>query len=126
MKDSRKDSKGRVLKDGESQRKDGSYEYKGADGRRHSVYAGTLKELREKRKQAEKNVEDGILFVNQNILLNDVFDIYFSGKTELKESTRSNYKYMYDKFVRMKFGMRKISLIKYSDIREFYNYLIND
>ena len=33
---------------------------------------------------------------------------------------------MYDKFVRMKFGMRKISLIKYSDIREFYNYLIND
>ena len=39
---------------------------------RHSVYAGTLKELREKRKQAEKNVEDGILFVNQNILLNDV------------------------------------------------------
>ena len=126
MKDSRKDSKGRVLKDGESQRKDGSYEYKGADGRRHSVYAGTLKELREKRKQAEKNVEDGILFVNQNILLNDVFDIYFSGKTELKESTRSNYKYMNDKFVRMKFGMRKISLIKYSDIREFYNYLIND
>ena len=90
------------------------------------MYAGTLKELREKRKQAEKNVEDGILFVNQNILLNDVFDIYFSGKTELKESTRSNYKYMYDKFVRMKFGMRKINLIKYSDIREFYNYLIND
>ena len=89
------------------------------------MYAGTLKELREKRKQAEKNVEDGILFVNQNILLNDVFDIYFSGKTELKESTRSNYKYMYDKFVRMKFGMRKINLIKYSDIREFYNYLIN-
>ena len=34
MKDSRKDSKGRVLKDSESQRKDGSYEYKGADGRR--------------------------------------------------------------------------------------------
>ncbi len=32
MKDSRKDSKGRVLKDSESQRKDGSYEYKGADG----------------------------------------------------------------------------------------------
>ena len=42
MKDSRKDSKGRVLKDSESQRKDGSYEYKGADGRRHSVYAGTF------------------------------------------------------------------------------------
>jgi len=55
------------------------------------VYAGTSKELREKRKQAEKNVEDGILFVNQNILLNDVFDIYFSGKTELKEGIRLSY-----------------------------------
>lgn len=81
MKDSRKDSKGRVLKDGESQRKDGSYEYKGADGRRHSVYGMNVKGTSEKQERAEKNVEDEILFVNQDILLNDVFDIYFSGKT---------------------------------------------
>lgn len=128
MKESRKDTKGRVLKEGESQRKDGSYEYKysGADGRRHSVYAATLKELREKRKQAEKDVEDGILHVNQNIALNDIFDIYYSGKKELKESTLTNYKYMYDKYVRGKFGKQRISLIRYSDVRKFYNHLIND
>ncbi len=128
MKESRKDAKGRVLKEGESQRKDGSYEYKyrGADGRRHSVYAATLKELREKRKQAEKDVEDGILHVNQNIVLNDIFDIYYSGKKELKESTLTNYKYMYDKYVRGKFGKQRISQIRYSDVRTFYNYLIND
>lgn len=128
MKTTRKDTKGRILKEGESQRKDGTYEYKyrGADGRRHSVYAATLKELREKRKQAEKDAEDGILHVNQNIVLNDVFDIYFSGKTELKESTLTNYKYMYDKFVRVKFGKQRISMIRYSDVRKFYNYLIND
>lgn len=128
MKESRKDTKGRVLKEGESQRKDGSYEYKyrGADGRRHSVYAATLKELREKRKQAEKDVEDGILHVNQNIVLNDIFDIYYSGKKELKESTLTNYKYMYDKYVRVKFGKQRISQIRYSDVRTFYNYLIND
>lgn len=128
MKESRKDTRGRVLKEGESQRKDGSYEYKyrGADGRRHSVYAATLKELREKRKQAEKDVEDGILHVNQNIVLNDIFDIYYSGKKELKESTLTNYKYMYDKYVRGKFGKQRISLIRYSDVRKFYNHLIND
>ncbi len=128
MKESRKDTRGRVLREGESQRKDGSYEYKyrGADGRRHSVYAATLKELREKRKQAEKDVEDGILHVKQNIVLNDVFDIYFSGKKELKESTLSNYKYMYDKYVRVKFGKQRINLIRYSDVRKFYNHLIDD
>lgn len=127
-KQSRKDKRGRVLKEGESQRKDGSYEYKyrGADGRRHSVYAATLKELREKGQEAEKNAEDGIIHVNQNIVLNDIFDIYFSGKKELKESTRTNYKYMYDKFVRAKFGKQRISQIKYSDVRRFYNHLIND
>lgn len=95
MKESRKDAKGRVLKEGESQRKDGSYEYKyrGADGRRHSVYAATLN---------------------------------YSGKKELKESTLTNYKYMYDKYVRGKFGKQRISQIRYSDVRTFYNYLIND
>lgn len=55
MKDSRKDSKGRVLKDSESQRKDGSYEYKCADGRRHSVYAGTLKDFGRSGNRQEKN-----------------------------------------------------------------------
>ena len=64
--------------------------------------------------------------MNQNIVLNDVFDIYFSGKKELKESTLSNYKYMYDKYVRVKFGKQRISTIRYSDVRTFYNYLIND
>ena len=46
----RKDTKGRVLKAGESQRKDGIYMYRYIDirGKRQSVYAGDLKELRDK------------------------------------------------------------------------------
>ena len=50
MAEKRKDNKGRVLKDGESQRKNGSYEYRYFDIRkkRHSVYARSLAELREK------------------------------------------------------------------------------
>jgi integrase len=55
----RKDSKKRVLKEGESQRKDGLYQYRWTDraGKRHTVYAGDLKELREK----EKKIQDSIL-----------------------------------------------------------------
>ena len=46
MSEKRKDSKGRVLKTGESQRKDGRYQYRFADryGERHTVYASTLSE----------------------------------------------------------------------------------
>ena len=46
----RRDNKGRILKDGESQRKDGSYDYRWRDrkGKRHSIYGRTLEELREK------------------------------------------------------------------------------
>lgn len=39
--ESRKDDKGRVLKEGEHQRVNGTYEYKWRDkrGKRHSIYA---------------------------------------------------------------------------------------
>ena len=44
----RKDNKGRVLKEGESQRKDGLYQYRWTDkfGKRRTIYSGDLKELR--------------------------------------------------------------------------------
>ena len=52
----RKDNKGRVLRKGEGQRKDNTYDYRYIDvfGKRRSVYAATLKELREKEAEVEK------------------------------------------------------------------------
>lgn len=50
----RKDHKGRVLKDGETYRKnDGLYMYRwiGGDKKRHAVYCSTLEGLREKKKK---------------------------------------------------------------------------
>ena len=48
MSEKRRDSKGRVLKDGESQRKNGSYMYRYTDihKKRQYIYAKTLEELR--------------------------------------------------------------------------------
>ena len=53
----RKDAKGRVLKAGESQRKDGSYMYRYLDihGNRKSTYAKDLKELRQKEKGIQRD-----------------------------------------------------------------------
>ena len=52
MPEKRKDSKGRVLKDGESQRANGTYDYRYTDihKKRRCIYAKSLTELRKKRK----------------------------------------------------------------------------
>lgn len=53
----RKDNKGRVLKEGESQRKDGMYQYRYTDkfGKRKYLYSKDLKELR-KQEDTLKNL----------------------------------------------------------------------
>jgi len=50
MSEKRKDNKGRILRTGESQRKDLIYQYRYTDirGKRQTVYSSDLKELREK------------------------------------------------------------------------------
>ena len=50
----RKDNKGRVLRTGESQRKDLIYQYRYTDalGNRKCIYASDLKTLREKRTES--------------------------------------------------------------------------
>lgn len=61
-KQSRKDSRGRVLRKGESERKDGTYMYRYMDEckNRKSVYAKTLSKLREKASKIERDKLDNI------------------------------------------------------------------
>ncbi len=53
MPEKRKDSKGRVLKDGESQRANGTYDYRYTDihKKRRCIYAKSLTELRKKKRK---------------------------------------------------------------------------
>lgn len=128
MAERRKDSKGRVLKENELQRKDGSYQYRWrtSDHKRHSIYAPTLEELREKEKAVLKDKSDGIRTNAQKVTLNDVYDLWVQLKKGLKDNTFQNYKYMYEQFVRDDIGQHKITTLKRSDIRRFYNYLIDE
>ena len=45
--------------------------------------------------------------------------------TRLKESTRANYIYMYEKYVQDALGSKKVKDIKYSTIYSFYSGLID-
>ena len=53
MSEKRKDAKGRVLRTGESQRKDLIYQYRYTDirGKRQTIYSSDLKELRERNRK---------------------------------------------------------------------------
>ena len=72
-----------------------------------------------------RDVEDGLL-TQQKITLNDRWDVYIADKPELKQSTRTNYRYMYDKYVRDEIGAMKIASIKYSTMKKFFNGLIHE
>ncbi|HAP4096516.1 TPA: site-specific integrase [Enterococcus faecalis] len=126
----RKDPKGRALRKGEIYREsDGRYAYSYVDpyGKRKFIYSKDLKKLREREEKLFKDQLDGLnVYVMGKASLNFVFDRYISTKSELRETTYTNYTYMYDRFVREGFGKRKIGEIKYSDVLYFYYDLLND
>ena len=138
----RHDKKGRCLWKGEYQRPNGMYEYKYTDsnGKSHSVYSRRLVQtdkitgsnqselcLREMERQIERDRQDGINTAKaKKLTLNAFFEEYIENKAGLKQSTRTNYKYMYKKYVSASLGVKKITHIRYSDILKFYNHLISD
>lgn len=124
----RKDCKKRVLKEGEYQRSSGTYEFKWRDkrGNRHSISAVTLEELREKELNVLRDILDGVRADKNNLTINDLYNSWIRLKRGLKENTFSNYKYMYDMFVKPDFGKHRIVDLKRSDIRAFYNYLAEE
>ena len=129
MASSRKDTKGYVLRTGECQRSDGrySYSYTDQESNRHVVYAKTLAELRKKERKIIRDLEDGIdAHAPEKTTLNQLYDRYIGQKYDLKPTTKANYIYMYDHFVREGFGRRKLSAIKYSDVKKFYYGLLMD
>ena len=81
--------------------------------------------LRDMEARVVRDTQDGInSFIAARLTLNDFWEDYISTKYELKASTRTNYKYMYGKYVRESIGMRDIASIKYSDIKRFYGELL--
>lgn len=124
----RKDNKKRVLKEGEYQRSSGTYEFKWRDkrGKRHSISAQTLEELREKEVDVLRDIMDGIRTNKNDLTINDLYNSWTQLKRGLKDNTFSNYKYMYTMFVEPEFGKTKIVDLKRSDVRGFYNYLVEE
>lgn len=124
-KNRRLDDSRKALKKGESQRANGTYDYRYVtrDGKKHAIYAKTLEELREKEAKITVDVYDGVRTDGNNLTVNDVFERWCDLKRGLKHNTFCNYKYMYNMFVRDSFGKRRIKDVRKSDVKAFYNTL---
>ncbi len=127
MAKSRKDARGYALHKGECQRKDGrySFSYTDREHKRHIIYASDLATLRSRERKIIRDIEDGMdPHRAERITINQVYDKYIGQKYDLKATTRANYIYTYDHFVREGFGKRKLASIKYTDVKKYYYDLI--
>lgn len=124
----RRDRSRVVLRTGESQRSSGTYQYRWTDnrGKRRCIYAKTLDDLRYKEKQITKDAYDGIKTEARYVTVNDLFDLWKDLKRGLKNTTFENYKYMYETFARVNIGKQRISTLKKSDVKRYYNYLADE
>lgn len=119
MAEKRKDKKGRVLKSGESQRSDLTYQYRYVDlqGNRRYAYARTLIELREKEKDIQRDLDDGIDYSLGDMTVIDLVSRYMNLKRGLKENSRRAYSSAFNKIANDPFGQRKIKDVKLSEAK---------
>ena len=124
----RKDKSRVVLRSGEVQRANGSYQYSWMDGsgKRRYVYAKTLEELRIKEEQIAKDKSDGIKTEARYTTLNEMFDLWKTLKRGLKDNTFQNYVYLYDTFTRHVIGDKLVTKLKKSDVKRYYIYLADE
>ena len=134
MSEVRRDNKGRKLFNGESQRKDGKYEYMYQDawGKRKTVYSWKLTptdrvpagkrddiSLREKIKQIQKDLNSNITPDGGNFTVLELVEKYISQKTGVRHNTRSNYNFVVNVIKKEAFGQKRIDKIKVSDAKEW-------
>ena len=119
----RKDSKNRVLRQGEYAKANGGYEYRWTDknGQRHSKYRKNLSELRELEDQIHLDILEGVATEGNNFTLDDIFTKWIQVKRGLKEVTKNKYIHDYHKYIQPTLGGRSVDSVKISDIRAFYN-----
>lgn len=130
----RRDSKNRVLRNGESQRKDGRYVYVYVDGNGNQKFLYSWKlentdrvprgkrdcvSLRDKIKVLNKNLDDGITPDGGNLTVLRLVEKYIGQKTGVRHNTEANYKFVVNIIKREDFGTKRIDKVKLSDAKEW-------
>ena len=118
----RKDRNGRVLKTGENQRKNGTYDYRYTDshGKVRCIYAKTLEDLRKKEAAIQRDLADGINYAAGEVSVADLVDRYMSLKRDIGHNTKRAYGTVINRIKESEFGQMKVRNVKLSDAKRFY------
>ena len=148
----RKDAKGRVLRTGESQRPDGRYEFRYSDGhgRRRSLYALTLEELRQKEQElqacqalghqeetsmAEARKKEAELLIctalgidpdQPDMATEELLQEYVDLKRNVRYATRRGYEFVQGVVAKYPFARQSIRSIKVTDAKRWIIQLHED
>lgn len=130
----RRDKKGRILRNGESQRSDGRYAYVYTDcrGKQKFIYSWKLEptdplpagrrkcvSLREKERELLKDLEDGIASCGGELTVLDLVQKYLLQKTGVRHSTKAGYKTVVNLLKKDDFGAKRIDKVKLSDAKRW-------
>ncbi|SFQ50894.1 Site-specific recombinase XerD [Lachnospiraceae bacterium XBB1006] len=132
MSEKRRDNKNRVLRNGESQRKDGRYMYKynNENGEAKYFYSWRLDKndptpvgkkrelsLREKIRKMEEDKLAGLLPGASNTTVLELVEKYVSLKTGVRHNTEANYRFVINIIKKEPFGKMRIDRVKQSDAK---------
>lgn len=134
MSTKRRDNKGRILRTGESQRKDGRYAYKYTDayGKPQFVYAWKLVStdktpagkrddisLREKEKEINKDIYDGIDTIGKKITVCQLYAKHTGLKKNVKRGTEKGRQNLLKLLSDDPIGSKSVADVKPSDAKEW-------
>ena len=132
MSTKRRDNKNRILRNGESQRKDGRYSFKYIDGSGTArfVYSWKLEKndkvpagkrdglsLREKEKSIQRDINDMINPRGGEMTVEALVKKYLLQKTGVRHNTEANYNFVLNIIKNEEFGKRHIDQVKLSDAK---------
>ncbi len=132
MKERRKDNKGRILHEGETQRPDGRYRYRyiSWDGKEKDIYSWRLDihdkmppgkkftvPLREMKKQIQADQFDKIVTNGGNMSVYDLAEKYVATKIGVRVNTRMNYNTVLNFLRKDPFGKKRIDTVRKSDAK---------
>ena len=132
MSEKRRDKKKRILRNGESQRKDGRYAYKYYDnaGNVQFVYSWKLEKgdrlpagkrddlaLREKEREIKQRLEAELIPQGGEITVLELVQKYISLKTGVRQNTKTGYNFVLNILKKEEFGKRPINSVRLSDAK---------
>lgn len=141
MSGKRRDSRNRVLRNGEIQMADGRYRYKYTDlfGEARYVYSWRLDKndripagkkmelsLREKEKQIAADIFDKIVPEGSGLTVVQLAEKYVSLKTGVRPTTEAGYRTVINLLKKERFGSERIDRVKISDAKQWLIHLQKD